>query len=80
MALLISSSLLIGRMLGGPASPQGLTTALVTAMRNPGLALLFASRHGTAMPDLKPGILIYVLLTVLLSLPLVQQRKRLAAG
>jgi len=49
-------------------------------MRNPGLALLFASRHGTAMPDLKPGILIYVLLTVLLSLPLVQQRKRLAAG
>ena len=79
MALLISSSLLIGRMLGGPASPQGITTALVTAMRNPGLALMFANRHGARLADLKPGILIYVLITLLLSIPLLRQARRQAS-
>jgi len=79
MALLISCSLLIGRMLGGPSSPRGITTALVTGMRNPGLALLFASLHGAGLPDLKPGILIYVLLTLLLSLPLLPRARSASA-
>lgn len=78
MALLVSISLLIGRMLAGPGSDHGITTALVTGMRNPGLALMFASRHGQGLPDLKPAVLIYVLITLLLSLPLLSQARRTA--
>lgn len=78
MALLVSSSLLIGRMLAGPGSSHGVTAALVTGMRNPGLALMFASRHGQGLSDLKPAVLIYVLITLLLSLPLLSQARRAA--
>ena len=80
MALLVSSSLLLGRMLAGPGSEHGVTTSLVTAMRNPGLALMFASRHGQGMPDLKPAVLVYVLITLLLSLPLMRQARRQASA
>ncbi|MFZ0407891.1 MAG: bile acid:sodium symporter [Cyanobium sp.] len=71
MALLAVGSLWIGRALGGGRSGHGLTTALVTAMRNPGLALLFASRYGQALPGLSLAILLYVLVTLVVSLPLV---------
>jgi predicted Na+-dependent transporter len=77
MALLVGASFLIGQLLAGPGSDQGLTASLVTAMRNPGLALMFANRHGQGLPELKPALLMYVLITVLLSLPLVARRKRL---
>jgi BASS family bile acid:Na+ symporter len=78
MALLVGASFLIGQLLAGPGSNQGLTASLVTAMRNPGLALMFANRHGQGLPELKPALLIYVLVTVLLSLPLISRRRRLA--
>lgn len=80
MALLVGASLLIGLMMAGPASGHGITTALVTAMRNPGLALMFASRHGQGMADLKPAVLIYVLITLLLSLPLMRSARRATAA
>jgi predicted Na+-dependent transporter len=76
MALLIAASLGIGRLFGGQAGRLGRTTALVTAMRNPGLALLFAATHGQHLPGLKLWILVYVLLTVLLSVPLVWWTRR----
>jgi predicted Na+-dependent transporter len=79
MALLVGSSFLIGQLLAGPGSDQGLTASLVTAMRNPGLALMFANRHGQGLPELKPALLIYVLVTVLLSLPLMSRRRQLAS-
>jgi predicted Na+-dependent transporter len=72
MALLIAVSLGLGRLLGGEHPREGLTTALVTAMRNPGLALLFAGQHGQDLPGLKVWILAYVLVTLLLSIPLVR--------
>ena len=78
MALLVGASFLIGQLLAGPGSNQGLTASLVTAMRNPGLALMFANRHGQGLPELKPALLIYVLVTLLLSLPLISRRRRLA--
>ena len=76
MALLASGSLLIGRLMAGPGSSHGGTTALVTAMRNPGLALLFASRHGQGLTGLKLAILAYVLVTVVVSLPLMRLQRR----
>jgi len=80
MALVIGVSLVLGRLLGGQQPREGLTSALVTAMRNPGLALLFAGSHGQDLPGLKVWILAYVLLTVLLSIPLVRLESRRASA
>lgn len=79
MAVLVVVSLGLGRLLGGDSPGERLTTALVTAMRNPGLALLFATSHGKDLPGLKVWILAYVLVTVLLSIPLVRRDRRLTA-
>lgn len=72
MALQAITALGIGWLLAGRANTHRLTTALVTAMRNPGLALLLASRHGAGMPGLKAAILIYVGVTLVVSLPLIR--------
>ena len=77
MLLLISASLLMGRLLGGWHGCEGVSTALVTAMRNPGLALLFATHHGANLPGLKVWILAYVLVTLLASIPLARQSRQL---
>ena len=77
MLVLIGASQLLGRLLGGWHGPEGVSTALVTAMRNPGLALVFATRHGANLPGLKLWILAYVLVTVLASIPLVRQSRQL---
>lgn len=66
----------IGVVMASPDRHQGLTTGIVTAMRNPGLALLFANRHGAGLDGLKLGILVYVLITALVSLPLLRLRQR----
>jgi BASS family bile acid:Na+ symporter len=75
MAVLTAASLAVGHWLGGQDPPERLTTSLVTAMRNPGLALLFATSHGQHLPGLKLWILAYVLITVLLSVPLVRRSR-----
>ncbi|MFO0017261.1 MAG: bile acid:sodium symporter [Synechococcaceae cyanobacterium] len=77
MLLLIGASQLLGRLLGGWRGRQGVSTALVTAMRNPGLALLFATRHGAHLEGLKLWILAYVLVTVLAGIPLALQSRQL---
>jgi predicted Na+-dependent transporter len=46
-------------------------------MRNPGLALLLATTYGEALPSVKLAILVYLLLTVLLSAPLLKWLRRL---
>jgi predicted Na+-dependent transporter len=76
IAVLTGLSLALGRWLGGRDPREGLTTALVTAMRNPGLALLFASAHGQNLPGLKLWILTYVLVTLIVSIPLVRSSRR----
>lgn len=77
MALQIIGCLLIGRALAGRHQPKhGTTTALVTAMRNPGLALLFAYQFGDQVHGLKLAILLYVLLTALISVPVLRCRPR----
>jgi predicted Na+-dependent transporter len=80
MAVVVAMSLGLGYGLGGPVKERKLTAALVTSMRNPGLALLLANTYAAEMPGLKIGILTYVLITVLLSIPLIRGlRPRLSA-
>lgn len=73
MAVQVIGCLLIGQALAGSHRAQhGSTTALVTAMRNAGLALLFADQFGDDVYGLKLAILLYVLLTAMISNPVLR--------
>lgn len=75
MLALIGLSLALGQLLAGREKVQQTTVAVVTAMRNPGLALLLA--HQDPRLDLPPvtiGILSYLLLTIILLV--IYQRRR----
>lgn len=72
MTLMAAGSLALGGAMAGAESSHRVTTALVTSMRNPGLALLFASLHGETLPGLKVGVLLYVLVTVIVTLPVMR--------
>jgi predicted Na+-dependent transporter len=80
MAVMTLGSLAIGYLLAGRDPIARTTAPLVTSMRNPGLALVFASSHGAQLKDLKVAILAYVLITGLLSLPFVRWRKLQGPG
>jgi BASS family bile acid:Na+ symporter len=75
MALLVVTSLAIGWSLASDKTGERMTTSLVASMRNPGLALLLASRYGEGQVGLKVTILIYVVVTLLLSWPVVQRAR-----
>jgi predicted Na+-dependent transporter len=79
MALMVVVALAIGYLMAGPDPRERTTTALVTSMRNPGLALLFAATYAPQVPGVKIAILAYLLLTVILSIPFLRWRKN-AAG
>lgn len=66
MVVLAGLAVWIGSALAGPASQQGRTAAVVTAMRNPGLALLFATEHSSDLRPTTAAILVYVLVTLAL--------------
>lgn len=72
MVLLVVFSLAIGYGVAGEGRERRITTALVTSMRNPGLALLLASTYAPELPGVKLGVLLYVLITVLVSAPLIR--------
>ena len=78
LVVMVALCLAIGWLLAGPEPTESTTTALVTSMRNPGLALLFASIHAEGIPAVKLAILSYVLVTVIVSIPfLLAQQHRL---
>jgi predicted Na+-dependent transporter len=81
MAVMVLAALAIGYLIAGPDPRERTTIALVTSMRNPGLALLFATTYGAGMPGLKLAVLSYLLVTVLLSIPFLrwQRQRQLAA-
>ena len=60
-------SLAIGYGLAGADALERRTVALVTGMRNTGLAAQLALTYGKGLPDLVPGILSYVLITVIVT-------------
>jgi len=75
MAVVVAASLGLGYSLGGGSADRKHTAALVTSMRNPGLALLLANSYAPQLPGIKIGILTYLLITILLSIPLIRQRR-----
>jgi predicted Na+-dependent transporter len=77
MAVMVAAALAIGYFMAGPEPRERTTVALVTSMRNPGLALLFATTYGAEMPGLKLAVLAYLLVTVLLSIPFLRWQKGL---
>jgi predicted Na+-dependent transporter len=79
MAALVLISLALGYGLANRDPCLGVTLALVTSMRNPGLALLLAGIYAPEMPAVKLGILVYLLITVLLSIPFLRCQRRLQA-
>jgi len=74
VVVMVVAALAIGYVLAGNDSQERTTTSLVTSMRNPGLALLLASTHGSQLSGVKIGILAYLLITVLVSIPFLRGR------
>ena len=77
MAALVLISLALGYGLATRDPCLGVTLALVTSMRNPGIALLLAGIYAPEMPAVKLGILVYLLITVLLSIPFLRWQRSL---
>ena len=77
MAALVLISLALGYGLANRDPCLGVTLALVTSMRNPGLALLLAGIYAPEMLAVKLGILVYLLITVLLSIPFLRWQRSL---
>ena len=69
MALVVLGSLVLGYGLGGPGRSHRVTGSLLTSMRNPGLALLFSSLYVQTPEPVKVGIICYLLINMLLSIP-----------
>lgn len=80
MVGMVVLSLAIGFLMAGPEPEERTTMSLVTSMRNPGLALLLAGIHAPTMVGLRLAILTYLLITVLVSVPFLQWRKRLVVA
>jgi predicted Na+-dependent transporter len=73
---LVLISLALGYGLADRDPRLRVTLALVTSMRNPGLALLLASTFAPGVPAVKLGILVYLLITVVLSVPFLRWQQR----
>lgn len=69
MVFMTAAALGIGYALRGGSRGERLTAALVTSMRNPGLALLFAVTHGENVPGVKLAIVSYLFVTILATVP-----------
>lgn len=79
MAALVLISLALGYGLTNRDPCLGVTLALATSMRNPGLALLLAGIYAPEVPAVKLGILVYLLMTILLSIPFLRWQRVLKA-
>jgi bile acid:Na+ symporter, BASS family len=80
IAVMVIASLAIGHFLAVGDEQERTTLALVTSMRNPGLALLLANTHAAEVKNLELGILAYLLITILLSIPYLKWRKAIYAA
>ena len=66
-AVLSMLSLAIGYSLAGSDPLERRTVALLTGMRNTGLDAQLALSYGQGLPGLVPGLLAYVLITVIVT-------------
>jgi predicted Na+-dependent transporter len=76
MAVLSVFSLAIGYGLAGSDPLERRTVALVTGMRNTGLAAQLALTYGKGLPGLVPGLLVYVLITVIATILFLKWQQR----
>ena len=76
VALITFLALTIGHLLGGPDPATRTATAIASAARNPGLALLVASLNG-ARAEVIAAVLAYFIVSAITVLPYVTWRRRL---
>lgn len=79
MAVMVGICLGLGYSLAGRNRHERITVALVTSMRNPGMALMFATTYARDLPGVTVAVLTYVVVTVLLSIPFLKTLNRLEA-
>ncbi len=77
MALVTSLALMSGHLLGGPEPATRTATAISSAARNPGLALLVATLNA-ASPAIVATVLAYLVIAALTVIPYVAWRRRVA--
>jgi BASS family bile acid:Na+ symporter len=73
------AALAIGHALGGPEPPTRTATAIASAMRNPGLALLVAT-FNNAPPQVSATVVGYLVVSAFTVLAYIAWRKRTAVG
>jgi bile acid:Na+ symporter, BASS family len=76
MSIMIIISLAIGHFMGGPTEDLRSALAVVTSMRNAGLALVLVMTNIPSLKEVRIEIITYALLTAILSTIYVKWRKR----
>ncbi|MBS0577714.1 MAG: Na+-dependent transporter [Proteobacteria bacterium] len=80
MAVVAALGLLIGHALGGPEPPNRTALALATCSRHPAVAFAIASGTGAPARSLLAAILLYVVVSAIVSIPYGNWRARRAAA
>jgi BASS family bile acid:Na+ symporter len=70
----------VGHLLGGPEPEDRTVLALATACRHPGVAMAIAGANFPAQKLQLPAVLLYILMSAILSIPYLAWRKRRAAA
>ena len=78
IALMATLAIGIGLVISADQPEHQTTAMLVTALRNPGLALLLTNRGGEQIPGLNLAILLYALVSFLITQPLLRRRSTLS--
>jgi bile acid:Na+ symporter, BASS family len=68
--------MLIGHLLGGPASGDRTVLALSSAMRHPAMAIALAKANFSHEPLVVPAILLYLIVAVVVRLPYLKLGER----
>lgn len=80
LALVAAGGLLVGHALGGPRPEDRMVLALSTASRHPAVALTVATSGVMQTKQELAAVLLYVVVSILVSLPYVMWRRRRAAA
>lgn len=77
VAVITVLALTLGHLLGGPEPATRTATAIASAARNPGLALLVASLNG-AKPEVIAAVLAYFIISAITALPYAIWRRQIS--
>lgn len=80
IVVFVAVSLVVGHLLGGPAPGDRTVLGLATASRHPGVAVALASANANGDHAPVAAVLLAFLLSVILTIPYVRWRTRLARG